>query len=194
MHQFAMRSALGVSAVCALLASAPTAAAAPALTLNQNTGLAAGQQVTVTLDGLDAGMAGVAVGQCKPQVITPADCNLPGALMGAADAQGVWQPSSGNRAVTLVAKVGGTDCTAAPGACTISVTSLTNPSQILASAPLTFAAPAPATTAAAPATTAAQPVDDDDDNSTPMILGIAAVVVVVVVAAALLLRRRRSGR
>jgi hypothetical protein len=48
----------------------------------------------------------------------------------------VWH-SYGSTSITLVGSIGGTDCHRAPGAC-ISATSLTNPTNILASASLTF--------------------------------------------------------
>ncbi|GAB2680355.1 neocarzinostatin apoprotein domain-containing protein [Nocardia goodfellowii] len=192
MKHNAFRLAVLTAAATGLLAAAPTASAAPTLQLDTSTGVAAGQTITVELSGLDANLAGVAVGQCKPQVVAPTDCHLTGSLMGSADAQGVWQPRNGARTLTLVAAVGGTDCAAAPGACAISVTSLTNPSQILASVPLTFAAK----TAVQP-TPAASPAaeSESDDSNTRMIVGIAAAVLVVAaIAAFFLLRRRGSTR
>ncbi|WP_194818179.1 neocarzinostatin apoprotein domain-containing protein [Nocardia sp. XZ_19_385] len=191
MKHNAFRLAVLAAAACGgLLAAAPAALAAPTLQLDASTGVAAGQTITVNLEGLDANLAGVAVGQCKPQVVAPTDCNLSGSLMGAADAQGVWQPRAGGRTLTLVGAVGGTDCTTAPGACAISVTSLTNPSQILASVPLTFGAK----TAAQPTPAAAAPAaeSDNDDSNTGMIVGITGAVVVIVAIAALVLMRRRA--
>ncbi|MGW0247412.1 neocarzinostatin apoprotein domain-containing protein [Nocardia goodfellowii] len=193
MKHNAFRLAVLTAAATGLLAAAPTASAAPTLQLDTSTGVAAGQTITVELSGLDANLAGVAVGQCKPQVVAPTDCHLTGSLMGSADAQGVWQPRNGARSLTLVAAVGGTDCTAAPGACAISVTSLTNPSQILASVPLTFAAKTAAQPTPAPVASPA--AESDSDDNTGMIVGIAvAVLVAAAIAAFFLLRRRGSTR
>ncbi|WP_067701437.1 neocarzinostatin apoprotein domain-containing protein [Nocardia jejuensis] len=175
----------------ALLGGGPVASAAPALVLSPSSGLTAGQTVTVTLDGLTANMPTVAVGQCKPQIVQPTDCNLTGSLMGQADAQGVWQPAGGNHTLALVSSIGGTDCTSAPGACTISVTSLTDPSNILTSVPLTFgAAKTPETTVVA----GDSATSDSDDSNTGLIVGIAVAVVVVVLAVTVVaVRRRGSG-
>ncbi|MFI1236704.1 neocarzinostatin apoprotein domain-containing protein [Nocardia salmonicida] len=176
---------LGAVAVAAIWSATP-AAAAPTLQVSQSTGLAAGQTVTVTLDGLPANMPAVAVGQCKPQITGPADCHLAGSMLGAADGQGRWQPNPGKGGIALVATVGTTDCAAAPGACTISVTSLTNATEILASVPLTFG---PAAETPVTATDAAES-EDAGSNST-MMIGIAAgVVVIAVVAVAVVVRRR----
>lgn len=181
-------AALGSTAVM-LCAGTPAATADPALKLSVNSGLAAGQVITVSLAGLPANLPTVAVGQCKPTVVSPADCNLGGSLMGRADAQGEWQPNGGNRSITLVGAVGGTDCTATPGACTVAVTSLTDPTRILASVPLTFGAertPAPTASAAAAADS------DDDSGNTGVVVGIAAAVVVVIAAVGFVVVRRRG--
>ncbi|MFE9581525.1 neocarzinostatin apoprotein domain-containing protein [Nocardia sp. NPDC006044] len=181
----------GLSVVAiAVVGGAPAALAAPALQVSQSTGLAAGQTITVTLDGLPANMPAVAVGQCKPQITGPGDCNLPGSMLGAADGQGTWQPSGDKRSIALVAAVGGTDCTAAPGACTISVTSLTNATEIIASVPLTFG---PAAESPKPAAAQNNAVDaDDSDDNTAAVIGVSAAAVVIIAAAAFFVARRRS--
>ncbi|MFC9437072.1 neocarzinostatin apoprotein domain-containing protein [Nocardia sp. NPDC057030] len=180
---------LSVAAI-AIVGGAPAALAAPALQVSQSTGVAAGQAITVTLDGLPANMPAVAVGQCKPQITGPGDCNLPGSMLGAADGQGRWQPNGDKRSIALVAAVGGTDCTAAPGACTISVTSLTNATEIIASVPLTFgpAAEPPKPAAAQPDAAAA----DDSDDNTAVLVGASVGAVVIVAAAVFFVARRRS--
>lgn len=128
---------LGAAAAATILGAAP-ATAAPAMQISQSSGVAAGQVISVSLDGLGADLGSVAVGQCKAQVAGPADCNLPGALLGKADAQGIWRSNGGSSAITLVGSIGGVDCTAASGACIIAVTSLTNPTNILLATPLAF--------------------------------------------------------
>ncbi|MEV6773877.1 hypothetical protein AB0N05_35100 [Nocardia sp. NPDC051030] len=171
-----------------ILLGTPAATAAPQLQASATSGLTVGQSITVKLDGLPANLASVAVGQCKPQIVAPTDCNLTGSIMGKADENGVWQANTGNSTVVLVGKVGDTDCTSAPGACTLSVTSLTNPSQILASIPLNFGpAPTPAP-AAAPSSS-----DTDDDSNTAWYIGGGVAAAVVVAAVALILTRRRGG-
>ncbi|MFD6159838.1 neocarzinostatin apoprotein domain-containing protein [Nocardia sp. NPDC060256] len=193
MRLFGTRAAVLVAfGMVGLLGAAPAASAAPALQVSQSTGLTVGQTITVTLTGLPANMPAVAIGQCKPQITGPADCNLPGSMLGAADGAGSWQPNGDKRAITLVADVGGSDCTAAPGACTISVTSLTNATEIIASVPLTFG---PAATTPKPAAAASNSADtaDSDNNNTFAIVGI-GVVAVGLVAAALFVALRRRAR
>ncbi|MEU0876330.1 neocarzinostatin apoprotein domain-containing protein [Nocardia brasiliensis] len=181
---------VGLSVAVIAVVGAPAAQAAPALQVSQSTGLTAGQTITVTLDGLPANMAAVAVGQCKPQITSPGDCNLPGSMLGAADGQGKWQPNGDKRSIALVANVGGTDCTAAPGACTISVTSLTNATEIIASVPLAFG---PAADSPKPAAVQNNAVDaDDSDDNSAVMIGISAGAVVIIAAAVVLLARRRS--
>ncbi|WP_067814594.1 neocarzinostatin apoprotein domain-containing protein [Nocardia inohanensis] len=189
MKQRTKRLALLAATATGLLVGAPAATAAPHLEATPTSGLSVGQSVTIKLDGLPANMASVAVGQCKPQIVAPTDCNLTGALMGKADEQGTWQAATGNAAVVLVGKVGDTDCTAAPGACTLSVTSLTNPSQILASIPLSFGS-APTTAPAA----ASSSVDADDDSDTGWYIGGGVVAVLVLAAVLLIVFRRRGAR
>ncbi|KAA8889424.1 hypothetical protein F3087_10890 [Nocardia colli] len=184
-------AALAAFTTIAVLAGTPAALAVPALQVSQSTGLAAGQTITVTLDGLPANMPAVAVGQCKPQITSPGDCNLPGSMLGTADAQGKWQPTGEKRSIALVADVGGTDCTAAPGACTISVTSLTNATEIIASVPLTFG-PAAETPKPTAALNNAAGTDDSDGN-TAVVVGV-GVGAVVIIAAAVFFAARRRGR
>ncbi|MET7770076.1 neocarzinostatin apoprotein domain-containing protein [Nocardia sp. NPDC005366] len=173
-----------------LLALSPVASADPALRLDPATGAKPGQSITVSVEGLPANLAMVAVGQCKSVMVAPTDCNLPGALMGAADAAGVWKPNAGKSSIIIAADVAGADCTSAAGTCVIAVTSLTNPGAIIASVPLTLGSAEPQP-AAAPATEAAE---EDDSNSTMMIVGVVALVVVLAAAALLVaLRRKRSA-
>jgi hypothetical protein len=174
------------TAAAGLILAAPVATAAPTLQLNESTGLSAGQSVTITLEGLPPNLTTVAVGQCKPQITVPADCNLTGSRMGKADENGKWQALDGNDTLTLVAAVGGVDCTTGPGACVVAVTSLTQPGNLLASTPLSFG---PEETPKS--TAAAAPVESDsEDSDTAMIAAIGIAIVVVLVAAALFLRRR----
>ncbi|WP_067720881.1 neocarzinostatin apoprotein domain-containing protein [Nocardia yamanashiensis] len=190
MNRSVTRCALLLTAAASgLLLSAPAAQADATLRVSETSGLAAGHTVTVNLDGLPANLATVAVGQCKPQIVQPTDCNLTGSLMGRADEQGVWQPNGGNRTLTLVAAINGTDCATSAGACTVSVTSLTDPSHILASVPLTFGAKqTPPTSSPA----AAASSDSDDDN-TGVAVGVGAAVVAVAAAVGVVLFRRRGA-
>ncbi|MEV0248654.1 neocarzinostatin apoprotein domain-containing protein [Nocardia sp. NPDC050712] len=173
-------------AAAGLALTAPAASAAPTLQLNESSGLAPGQAVTISLDGLPPNLTTVAVGQCKPQITLPTDCQLAGSRMGKADDKGKWQALDGNNTLTLVSAIGDVDCTTGPGACVIAVTSLTQPGNLLASTPLAFGAKEAPKPAAAPA--AAEPADED--SNTALFLGIGVAVVVVIAAGALLLRRR----
>ncbi|WP_067701440.1 neocarzinostatin apoprotein domain-containing protein [Nocardia jejuensis] len=138
MKNIILRAGVLAAAVAGgLLATSGPATAGAFLSLSQTDGVSAGQSVSVSLGGLPADLASVAVGQCKAQVSGPADCNLVGTLMGHADGDGNWQ-SNGGYSITLVGSIGGVDCASGPGACTIAVTSLTNPSAIITSAPLSF--------------------------------------------------------
>ncbi|WP_330180388.1 neocarzinostatin apoprotein domain-containing protein [Nocardia sp. NBC_01503] len=174
----------------ALLATSPSAAAAPVLHPTPSGAVTDGQTVTVALDGLPANLPTVAIGQCKPTITTPADCNLGGSLLGTADAAGTWQPGDRGSVITIVSKIGDVDCTAAPGACTLAVTSLTNPSAILAAVPLTFATPKATTTVET--TTAVS--DSDDSNTVPILVVVGVIVVLLAIAVAVLLRRRTGTR
>ncbi|MGV9678711.1 hypothetical protein ACWDSJ_25805 [Nocardia sp. NPDC003482] len=186
----AVRAALGGALLTALVATAPAASADPLLRPGQVDNVTVGQSVSIALDGLPPNMPQVAVGQCKPRIATPGDCNLTGSLLGNADDKGVWRPMAG-ATVTLVADVGGVDCTAAPGACTLAVTSLVNPAQILTSVPLTFGHGATATPT--PAATAAAEKSDDSDSTLPIVIGvIVAVVILAAVVGLILVRRSRS--
>ncbi len=190
------RAGLGCAAAAILIMVAPNAFAAPQLRPSQTDNVTVGQQITVALDGLPPDMPQVAVGQCKPQIVAPSDCNLTGSLLGNADARGVWQPMAAGATVTLVAAVGGVDCTAAPGACTLAVTSLMNPSQILASVPLTFGSAA--TTVAKPTGSAADSAaesskSDSGSNVLPIVVGVVIAALVVIVAIAGVILRRRRG-
>ncbi|NNH68469.1 hypothetical protein HLB23_00975 [Nocardia uniformis] len=189
MRRTGIRLALLVGTVVgALIVGAPAAHAAPTLEVSESSGLSVGQTVTVTLDGLPPNLPTVAVGQCKPEIIVPTDCDLAGSRMGKADEQGVWEPNDGTRTITLVASIGGVDCASAPGACTVAVTSLTDPSNILASVPLEFGAKETATP------TAEAGDSEDGDSSTGVLIGVGAAVVIVVLAGVALVLRRRSSQ
>ncbi|MBF6147592.1 MULTISPECIES: neocarzinostatin apoprotein domain-containing protein [Nocardia] len=127
-----------VSAVFAGLAAVAMFGGAPAqaatIAVSQSGGVAVGQSISVSVSGLAPDLASVAVGQCTANISGPSDCNLAGSLLGTADGQGNWEAGS----IALVGSVGGVDCTAEAGACTIAVTSLTDPTNILASIPLSF--------------------------------------------------------
>lgn len=185
-------AALGAAAVVTVLAGSPTATAEATLQVSESSGLSAGQTITVTLAGLPPNLPTVAVGQCKPQITLPTDCNLSGSRMGKSDAQGVWQPNNGDTTIVLVDSVGGTNCLSAPGACTVAVTSLTDASNILASVPLTFG---PKETTKPPAgQNDSQASDTSDDSNTAVVVGIVAAVVVIAIVAAVIVLRRRGGR
>ncbi|MFD6159839.1 neocarzinostatin apoprotein domain-containing protein [Nocardia sp. NPDC060256] len=138
MKHIAIQLGICGAVAVAAVSGAGTAAAAPNLQLSQTSGVVAGQAISVTLDGLGADLGSVAVGQCKAQIAGPTDCNLPGSLLGRADAQGTWRSSGGGTAITLVGSIGGADCTAAAGACVIAVTSLNDPGNVLLATPLAF--------------------------------------------------------
>lgn len=182
--------AIGAAATVAVLMGSPASHAAPTLTLSESSGVSAGQTVTITLTGLPPNLPTVAVGQCKPQITLPTDCNLSGSRMGKADEQGVWQPTDGNSALTLAASIGGVDCATTPGACTIAVTSLTNPSNVLASVPLTFGAKE----APKPTAVEANSTESDDGDNTAMMIGIGAAAVLALAAVALLVWRGRRAK
>lgn len=170
------------------LALAPVANAEPTLQIDPKA-VRAGDSVTVSLAGLPPNLPMVTVGQCKAQVVAPTDCSLPTALMGAADATGVWQAEEGKDAITLAPEIGGVDCASAAGACTLAVTSLTNPSSIITSLPLDFGAaeekPVPAPEAAA--------AEEDDSSNTSWFVGATVAIVVLAGAGGAAFRRRRSG-
>ncbi|WP_157978550.1 MULTISPECIES: neocarzinostatin apoprotein domain-containing protein [Nocardia] len=113
------------------------ATASPYLSVSQTAGVSPGQAVYVSLSGIEGIQGSVAIGQCKAQVSGPADCNLPGTLLGKADDAGNWTSNSGT-AITLAASIGGVDCTAFEGACIVAVTALNNPSAMMATVPLSF--------------------------------------------------------
>ncbi|MVU78115.1 hypothetical protein GPX89_12775 [Nocardia sp. ET3-3] len=187
MRRDILRGVAGAAVTAAaLLATAPSATAAPALHPTPAGEVSVGEVITIALDGLPANLPSVAIGQCKPAVTSPSDCQLDRSLLGNADAQGVWQPGQRGRTIVLTASVGGIDCTSAPGACTLAVTSLTNPTAIITSVPLTFGG-APTTQPAA------QQSNSSDSHLAEIVTG---VVVVVLLAAALayLLLRVRSRR
>ena len=131
------RTGIRTSALLAGVAAAALVGAAPAQAAwvdAQTGGVSVGQTVYVSVGGLAPGLSEVAVGQCAAVINGPGDCNLGGSLLGNADDQGNWQAGG----VTLVGSVGGVDCTAYAGACTLAVTSLTDPNNILTSVPLSF--------------------------------------------------------
>ncbi|WP_040796355.1 neocarzinostatin apoprotein domain-containing protein [Nocardia higoensis] len=130
--------ALTVVAGAAVLGATGTASAAPSLWVSQTSGVSAGQTVSVSLSGITADLGSVAIGQCKSSVSSVGDCNLAGGLLGKADGAGKWVSNKGTNAITLVGSLGGANCAAAPGTCSMVVTSLNNPYNILATVPLTF--------------------------------------------------------
>ncbi|AYF77002.1 hypothetical protein D7D52_27940 [Nocardia yunnanensis] len=167
----------------ALLAFAPPATAAPVLHPTPAGDVTVGEIITVALDGLPANMPTVAIGQCKAQIALPTDCNLSASLLGSADAAGVWKPGERGNTILLTASIGGVDCTTAPGACALAVTSLTNPNAILASVPLTFTTPKPSKTAAPDS-------DTHSSHTTAYVVGGSIVIVVLALALAVALFRR----
>lgn len=131
-------AALTAVTAAGVLSQCVPASASAALQLSQSSGVRVGQTISVSLAGLPPNLGEVAIGQCRPTVSTTSDCNLPGSLLGSANAQGTWQAGANGRSITLVHTIGGTDCTAAAGACVIGVTSLINPTNMITTAPLTF--------------------------------------------------------
>ncbi|GAA0965814.1 neocarzinostatin apoprotein domain-containing protein [Actinocorallia libanotica] len=135
--KFRQVAALGAAAALVCMPASASAAAAK-LSLSKSSGLAVGDTINVvSLTGLKANLSQVYVAQCKAKVAGPTDCELSSALSGNADAGGTWKSSKGT-AIKLVKAIGGTDCTTKAGACIIGVTSLTNPGDVIATAPLTF--------------------------------------------------------
>lgn len=109
-----MESRIGrILAACVALfvlgvAVAPAAAAAPTLEVSQLTGLKDGQKVTISGAGFQAGLSGIAIGQCKAGYKGPADCNTAtGATFKNADGSG----SVGTLTIIVKEKFGTTDCT-----------------------------------------------------------------------------------
>ncbi|WP_330180387.1 neocarzinostatin apoprotein domain-containing protein [Nocardia sp. NBC_01503] len=131
-----LRGSAVLAGLSALAVFGGATAQAASVSLSQTGGLGAGQSISVSVSGLAPNLASVAVGQCTSQVSGPGDCNLGGSILGRADGEGNWQASRDT--ITVVGSVGGVDCASAPGACTIAVTSLTDPTNIIASIPLTF--------------------------------------------------------
>ncbi|WP_157514444.1 hypothetical protein [Nocardia concava] len=182
-----LRGVVGAAVTAAaLLATAPSAGAAPALHPTPGGEVSVGEVITIALDGLPANLPNVAIGQCKPAIAAASDCQLDRSLLGNADAQGVWQPGQRGRTIVLTASVGGVDCTSAPGACTLAVTSLTNPTAILTSVPLTFGT-------APTAKPAAQQSDSRDSHVGEIIAGVVVVILLAAALTYLLLRQRKSS-
>ena len=108
----ARRAATAVTAALALLSLtvvwAPSASAAPKLTVSATSGLTDGQTITVSGVGFTADLKGIAVGQCKVGYAGPSDCNLQGgATFRNADGSG----SIGTITLKLATSFGGIDCT-----------------------------------------------------------------------------------
>ncbi len=153
--KFRQAAALGAAAALVCTPAAASAAAAK-LSLSKSSGLAPGDSINVvSLTGLKANLAQVYVAQCKAKVAGPTDCELSSALSGNADGSGTWKSAKGT-SIKLVKAIGGVDCTAKAGACIIGVTSLTNPGNVIATAPLTFGG--------APTGSNNDTDDNDDDN------------------------------
>lgn len=191
-----MRMLPALAAVTVLFAASPAQAAAPSLKLSATSGVKVGQTITVTsLTGLAANLPSVAIGQCKPNVTGTSDCNLTGSLLGQADASGKWTPGAKGSTITLVKSIGGVDCTAKSGACIIGVTSLVNPTNVLARVPLTFssggssATPAP-TSSSSPGTSL--PMTGSPDGIPTFALAASALVLACGALLFLLPSRRRT--
>lgn len=145
---------LAATAVLALtLVWAPSASAAPRMTVSQTTNLEDGQTITVSGVGFTPNLKGIAVGQCKTGYTGPNDCNLAGgATFRNADATG----SIGTVTLKVATSFGGTDCTKIK--CVIAAAPLPNsstPEEIKANTviiPITFGAP-PAPEAPQPSAT-----------------------------------------
>ncbi|MGC8499176.1 MAG: neocarzinostatin apoprotein domain-containing protein [Acidimicrobiales bacterium] len=137
----------GPAAVAALIAAslsgATTALAAGSMTVTPSTGLAAGQVVQVTASGLPTS-AEVAIVECTATATTSAGCNTTSAVLVATDATGAIPTTPFT--VTAGAVGNGTcDTTTSDLTCVLAIGSLTGTT--LAYAPITFAAPAAATSA-----------------------------------------------
>ncbi|NPC97677.1 LPXTG cell wall anchor domain-containing protein [Nocardioides sp. zg-DK7169] len=90
------------------IVNAPPSFAAPTLEVSQLEGLTDGQVLTVSGEGYEPGLSGIAVGQCVEGYAGPADCNLPnGSTFRTADENG----SIGEFTVTVNEKFGDHDCT-----------------------------------------------------------------------------------
>ncbi|WP_372734131.1 neocarzinostatin apoprotein domain-containing protein [Nocardioides sp.] len=149
----AQRAAVALLATVGLLTLsvvwAPSASAAPRLTVSATTGLTNGQTITVSGVGFAANLKGIAVGQCKVGYTGPADCNLAG---GATFRNSDGSGSIGTVTIKLATSFGGIDCTKTE--CVIAAAPLPTSSDAAtvkantASVPITFGA-APATTPAA---------------------------------------------
>lgn len=108
----ARRTACALLATMALLALsvvwAPSASAAPKLTVSATSGLTDGQTIQVSGVGFAPNLKGIAVGQCKVGYSGPSDCNLSGgATFRNADGSG----SIGTITLKMAAKFGSIDCT-----------------------------------------------------------------------------------
>ena len=107
----ARRTACALLATLGLLALsvvwAPSASAAPKLTVSATSGLTDGQTIQVSGSGFSPNMKGIAVGQCKVGYAGPSDCNLQGgATFRNADANG----SIGTVNLKVTMKFGAIDC------------------------------------------------------------------------------------
>lgn len=108
----ARQTATAVLGALALLALtvvwAPSASAAPKLSVSATSGLTDGQTIQVSGTGFQPNLKGIAVGQCKVGYQGPSDCNLQGgATFRNADANG----SIGQITLKLATSFGGIDCT-----------------------------------------------------------------------------------
>ena len=107
----ARRTACALLATLGLLALsvvwAPSASAAPKMTVSATSGLTDGQTIQVSGSGFSPNMKGIAVGQCKVGYAGPSDCNLQGgATFRNADASG----SIGQITLKVTTKFGAIDC------------------------------------------------------------------------------------
>jgi LPXTG-motif cell wall-anchored protein len=102
------RSLVAVAALAVVLVTAPPSFAAPTLTVSASQNLQDGQTVTISGAGFEAGLKGIAIGQCREGYVGPGDCNLQGGAK-FRDADG-----SGNVAsfdIVVKEKFGAVDCT-----------------------------------------------------------------------------------
>jgi hypothetical protein len=136
-------AAAALTGAC-VLAFAPPASAAPKITASKTTGLKAGDTITVQVSGMTPNETFVTLGLCKPGPKLPTDCaaqDTGGAILGGTDADGnfITKDKSTSAKIKIVAKAGGADCTAKPGACVIAVTAPGNQGPNTAEIPVTFA-------------------------------------------------------
>lgn len=201
------RSLVAVAALALVLVTAPPSFAAPTLTVSASQNLQDGQTVTISGSGFDAGLKGIAIGQCRKGYVGPGDCNLQGgAKFRDADASG----NVSSFDIVVKEKFGTIDCTketcviaagplpgAADDATVKANTYVIEMSFGAAAEPTPSAQPSvAATTAAAPTTGDTLPKTGAGDSVPVLLLG--ATALVAAGAGVILLvpgrRRAESGR